>query len=216
MRRPARLERAGALTPRDRIWAAIRCFGLRHSFSVAEVMLLAEQRDDTVLAYLRGLEQAGYVNGHQGAVPEQLSRRREFRRFHLVQDVGAHAPRVTAEGEPVEQGAGREAMWNIIRRAREDFSWRDLAYRASTRKHPIAGDEAQRYIQHLAKAGYLQVAKRPTYGTKGAPARYRFITSRNSGPRPPLVTKLKQVLDGNTGAVVYDPNLQPQGGEHDQ
>ena len=57
MRRPATLERAGALTPRDRIWAAIRAFGTAGGiwFSVAEIMVLSEQRADTVLSYLTGL-----------------------------------------------------------------------------------------------------------------------------------------------------------------
>ena len=47
MRRTARLERAGALTPRDRMWAAMRGFGARgrpgaRPFSVAEIMVLDE------------------------------------------------------------------------------------------------------------------------------------------------------------------------------
>jgi len=214
MRRPARLERAGALTPRDRVWAAIRCFGKDHVFSVAEIMLLSGQRDDTALTYLRGLEKAGFVKA-LGCETSALRRRREMRRFHLVRDVGVDAPRVTGEGEPVEQGSGRNQMWQAVKVLKE-FDYRALAAAASTEKHPVSPEEAQTYCRHLKLAGYLVVARPAAFGTKGRAERLRFIRSRNTGPRAPIVTRLKEVQDANTGAIVYDPRLQLQEGEHDR
>ena len=212
MRRPARLERAGALTPRDRIWAAIRCFGKDHVFSVAEIMLLSGQRDDTALTYLRGLEKAGFIRpGAPEGTPPTLRRRREFRRFALVRDVGVDAPRVTGDGAPVEQGAGREQMWRAVK-VLKDFDCRELAAAASTEPHPVSVEEVKTYARLLARAGYLQLTVR---GGSHRAARYRFILSRNTGPRAPIVTRLKEVQDANTGAIVYDPRRQLQEGEHD-
>jgi len=165
MRRPARLERAGALTPRDRIWAAIRCFGqvgkgIARAFSVMEVMALSGQRDDTALSYLRALEKAGYVAAC-GEAPPALRRRREFRSFRLVRDCGVDAPRVKADGSPAEENAGREQMWRAAKILKE-FDYRELAAAASTEKHPVSSDEAQTYCRFLKVGGYLTVTQRGT------------------------------------------------------
>jgi hypothetical protein len=205
VRRPARLERAGALTPRDRIWAAIRMFGRDHVFSVAELLLLSEQRADTVLTYLRGLERAGFVRpGAPQGTPPALKRRREFRHFALVRDVGVDAPRVNGEGRPVEQGSGREQMWRAMKALRT-FDYRELAAAASTERHQVSPDEAQTYCRFLRLGGYLLRESHAKYGTNGTAERLRFIRSRNTGPRAPLVTAEKCVMDGNSGAIVYDP-----------
>mgnify|MGYP001620106106 CR=1 FL=1 len=95
MRRPACLERAGALTPRDRIWASMRSFGKGNGFSVAEVMVLSEQRADTVLSYLAGLQKAGFVeiSGNGKAQRPALRPRRECNVYYIVRDIGVDAPR---------------------------------------------------------------------------------------------------------------------------
>ena len=206
MRRPAKLERAGALTPRDRIWAAIRAFGLADSWSVAEIMVLSEQRADTVLSYLRGLEKAGYIRRPEARIapPRTAARpvarpRREFAVFCLVRDIGVEAPRVGADGKPVTQGIGREQLWRAMRILRGDFNWCELVAAASTERHVVSMDEAKTYVKFLARAGYL-VLMRASRGTQ--PARYRFMRARDTGPRAPLIARDKSVMDGNTGQIV--------------
>ncbi len=199
MRRPARLERAGALTPRDRIWAAIRCFGTQDFFSIAEIMVLSEQRADTVLSYVRGLLIAGYLISYTML---RQSSRRELLRFSLKRDVGVEAPRVTADGKPVTQGAGHEQMWRAMR-ALKSFDCRALAGAASTEQHPVAFSEAKTYVKLLARAGYLQ---REIKGGGALASTYRFVRARDSGPRAPLVTRDKGVMDGNTGQIVLPGN----------
>lgn len=207
MRRPAVLERAGALTPRDRIWSAVRGFGEGDAFSVAEIMLLSEQLADTVLPYVTGLVKAGYLAEDTRAARRPAARpRRECRRFRLVRDTGVRAPRVAGDGREVTQGIGREHMWNVLRRERGDFSWRDLAHRASTPEHPIAEREARDYVRALRLAGYVQRTEPARRGMGRSPERLCFVPSRDTGPRAPLITARKQVVDGNTGRIVYDPN----------
>lgn len=205
MRRPAKLERAGALTPRDRMWAAIRVFGTSGgvTFSVAEIMVLSEQRADTALSYLGGLAKAGYLADAGQAMPGFL-KRRELRRYRLVRDCGVEAPRVDADGKPVTMGIGREQLWRAMR-ILKDFDCHALAAAASTEAHLVTVADTKNYVKFLGRAGYLQVVRK----SKGTiPARYRFVRVRDTGPRPPLVNRDKSVMDGNTGQIVL------QGGAH--
>lgn len=197
MRRPAKLERAGAMTPRDRIWAAVRSFEVGHNFSVAEIMLLSEQRADTVISYLDALSKARYVDVLAHSRPVG-SPRRELRVFELKRDVGIDAPRVTADGKPVTQGVGREQMWRSMRVLKE-FDCRELALAASTAAHQVNIQETKNYVKFVARAGYLQLVKA---SHSNQPARYRFIRSRDTGPRAPLVTGDRNVFDGNTGEEI--------------
>lgn len=202
MRRPARLELSGALTPRDRIWSVIRQFGPGATWSVAEVSLLSEQRVDTVLPYVRGLVAAGYLLAHDRVMATAPTR--ELLQFHLVRDIGAIAPRVTHDGKPVTQGRGREQLWRAMRILKR-FSWRELQNAASTEEHVVAPAEAKTYITFLARAGYLSQTK-PARGAGAdglrAPAVYVFNPSMNTGPRAPMVTKTKTVFDANTGREI--------------
>lgn len=208
MRKPARLERAGALTPRDRMWAAIRDFGVGNTFSVAEIMFLSEQRADTVLPYIKGLNLAAYLTA--GVERPTQRPRREFRWYALVRDVGVEAPRVDSNGKQVTQGIGGEQMWNAMRTMKGAFGARELSIAASTEEHVVAHATAKRYARELAHAGYLAIAREST-GGRHSERLYRFIKSRNTGPRAPLITAEKQVMDGNTGQIVYDPKTTIKG-----
>jgi len=211
VRRPARLERAGALTPRDRIWAAIRRFGTEAEFSIADLMALSEQRNDTTLSYIRGLEKAGYlVAGAEQRVPA-LRQCYELRHLRLVRDVGVEAPRVDAEGKTLAGAVIQQQIWNAVRRMKgADFDWRAVMQACS---HPMTMDTLKEYLRRLARGGYLRVM---VEARARHPARYRFVTGRDTGPRAPVVDREDRVMDGNTGAVAYDPSLQFQGGEYDR
>lgn len=205
MRKPAKLERAGALTPRDRIWAAVRVFGASLGnpwFSVAEIMVLSEQRADTVLTYLSGLDKAGFVELVLELHVQKLADKcRVLKHFRLKRDVGVEAPRVTADGKPVTQGIGRDQMWRAMR-VLKSFDWRDLAAAASTEQHQVSIEEARTYTHLLSRAGYLHLERK---GFGRTTSRYRFVRSRDSGPRAPLITAKKEVMDGNTGQIVLWP-----------
>lgn len=206
MRRPARLERAGALTPRDRIWAAIRDFGIGNLFSIAEIMLLSEQRADTTLDYINALTEGGYTRAANKRPTKRP--RREFQWFVLARDIGIDAPRLDANGKPVTQGCGREQMWKAVRTLKGEFGARELALAASTEDHAVAHEEAKIYARALANGGYLNVT-RESKGGKHQERLFRFNRSRNTGPRAPIITRGKEVMDANTGAVVYTPKKGP-------
>lgn len=202
-RKPARLERAGALTPRDRMWAAIRALNgptmTASLFSPAEIALHSAQHIDTVLSYLQGLAAAGYIAQHEADRPHGRPLR-VFFQYHLVRDTGVDAPRVTVEGKPVTAGLVNEQLWLAMRALRGEFDCLALAQAVRDAGGQVSIQTVKTYVTFLARAGYLGIfaASRP-----GTQARYRFNRARNTGPRAPLITRLREVIDANTGAVVW-------------
>lgn len=204
-RRPAHLERAGALTPRDRIWAAIRALcqirpGVAHvQFSGAEVSMLSEIHVDTVMTYISGLIKAGFVSVALEGRPAAKRPRREFFLLNLARDVGVEAPRVNKDGKPVTAGLANGQMWLTLR-VLKDFNADELALAASTPEQPISIEAAVAYVAALKRGRYLAVTALSKPGTK---ARFRFIRARNTGPRAPLIQRDRSVMDANTGEVVW-------------
>ena len=198
MRRPARLERAGALTPRDRIWAAIRGFGAGGItfFSAAEIMVISEQRADTTLTYLRALAIAGFLV--EGAARHVTPRRRELNLYRLARDVGVEAPHLTEDGKPCVEHLGQQQMWSVMRKTKGAFDWRELVQACP---HPVTLHLAKVYLRLLGRAGYL-VVSRKARGT--IPARYCFIRARDTGPRAPIISQHRSVVDGNSGEVMFE------------
>src|SRR4051812_3683232 len=115
-RSPARIERVGALTPRDRMWAAIRALsryrGRRDSpVTPAEVIFLTGIHRDTVCTYFRGLQKAQppylrLVDGHRPFGNPH----RACARYELVRDVGIEAPCVSAEGRETQPAQANHQM----------------------------------------------------------------------------------------------------------
>lgn len=209
MRRPARLERAGALTPRDRMWAAIRALGVYGAaFSSVEIEFAAEQQPGAVKSYLRALAAGAFLREVSRVGPRSSLR---LRQFALERDVGVEAPRVNEKGELVTQGRSQQQMWNVLRKQKGTFDWRGVVAEASTEECRIERTAAISYLRELARAGYLIVAEKGASGSPGHgnPTTYRFFRSRNTGPRPPLVCRDGSVMDGNTGKEMA-PAGRPQ------
>lgn len=225
-RKPARLERAGALTPRDRMWAAIRALGPSPvcTFSISEVHYLANLRSplpepihvDSVDSYFRGLAAAEppYLKPAYLVNEVPGRRRSELQLYALIRDVGIEAPRVTKDGKPVTQGLGNELMWGAMK-VLKDFDHAELvgaiAEAAAKAGTSVSEETAKSYCTALCRAGYLVLVS-PNRGPH-AKARYRFVRARNTGPRAPLITKDKTVMDANTGEVVFE---QSKGGKECQ
>jgi len=182
---------------RETIWAEIRKTKGR-PFSFREIWEVTTCSRDTVREYITALVAAGYVQKlsplDTPATP-----------YKLVKDNGIEAPRVRRDGTEITQGRGREQMWRTMRILTE-FSPKDLAIHAATDNMPISEVDAKNYVYHLHKAGYLAMiatGKPGSVHTAGSQARYRFLSSKYTGPKPPMVQRVKQVYDPNTGKVVW-------------
>lgn len=193
-RKPARLERIGALTPRDRMWAAMRDFG---DFSPAEIVAATGLDPLAVIRYFKGLASAQPPYLQLVASRPARRPRRDLCRYALARDVGVDAPNVSPGGIPIKVGAANEQMW-VAMRAMREFDYLELAMTASTPEHPVKPESAKKYAYCLMLAGYLHIARDAAGRAK---ARYRFNKARNTGPRAPLVCADRSVMDANTGAI---------------
>ncbi len=171
---------------REAIWAAIR--ELRE-FTIFDLAGMADVLEKTVKDYLDGLRRAGFV--------ENVGSIRSFgggagrALYRLIHDPGVDAPRVRRDGTILPE-AGRDRLWRCMRILR-DFSITDLVVQASLPEAPVAAGEAEFYCLYLARAGYL-VELEPN-------RRYQFLPSAYTGPRAPMIRRVREVVDANTGEV---------------
>jgi len=202
-RKPAHIGHYGT---QDAIWQTIREM---ECFTIKDLICRVDQRlkvnDLTVKSYVQRLERGGYLDRID--VGQRAGARQEHA-YTLIRNTGVEAPRLRRDGTPTAQGKGREQLWRTIKILRE-FDWRDLSIAASTEKCPVAEGTAKAYCVILAQAGYLAVVRPSRPGTR---ARYKLIGSKNTGPRPPQVQKLKQLYDPNLDKVVWS-QAERQGGD---
>lgn len=170
-------ELAGGQSPRQRVWALIR--KQAGDFGLSDVRPCGVPRR-TAQPYLNGLVAAGYL----------AFGRDESRPYTLLRDNGIEAPRVRKDGSDVTQGNGNEAIWGAVS-VLDTFDAQTLADLSGA-----ALGTVKTYCLYLERAGYLTVAIKGKGGS--AATVYRAVKSRISGPRAPMITRLK---------VVYDPNL---------
>jgi hypothetical protein len=194
-----RAARAG----REGVWDTIRQL---QRFTVPDLQGATRLGVDSIRDYLHGLVAAGYVRalGPDTRREQRTSRRaNEFlpTLYELIRDAGPEAPRLRKDGSEVTQGRGRDHMWRAAKML-TTFDARDLAVYASTEECAVSEADSRHYCQYLAKAGYLAVIEP---GGPGRLARYRFVASRNTGPRAPMVQRVRQVYDPNLGRVVWRP-----------
>lgn len=193
MRKPVHLELAGGQSKRQRIWNLIR------SQNSAEFDITDVTPNDIPLStskdYLLGLSRAGYLE------PLQTGRHRERTTYQLIKDAGIEAPRVTKRGVEVAQGQGNEALWGAMQ-ALGSFNARVLAEMAGVKELTV-----KKYCAMLARAGYLTVDRQGKgIGRGGIATQYRLLVSKVSGPRPPMITRLKAVYDPNIHEIVWQQN----------
>lgn len=187
-RKPVHLAAAGPKPHgRDAIWVEIR---KQRTFTYRSLREATDIPHKTIQDYLTGLEAAGIVARRGTTDAGAVS-------FELAKDKGVHAPRVRKDGSDVEQGRATESMWSAMRMMKQ-FTPRDLAVHASTDVIPVSEVHAKDYCRHLAQAKYLRVIKPSKPGTQAV---YQFV--RFTGPKAPMIQRVKQVFDPNTGKVVW-------------
>lgn len=199
-KKPVHLQAAaGALTVRDRIWAAIRA--RRSRFTKADIAFDAKASEGTVRSYFEQLLKGGYLRPLEHRPRSTSCPHFTWTRYELARDVGIEAPRLRPDGSRATLGLVREQMWRTVRILRE-FDARELAHTASTPQRRVALTTAKDFILQLARGGYVVCARR---GRNGVYSRYRFLGSMNTGPRPPIAEKSRTIFDPNLGRVMWQP-----------
>lgn len=190
MRRAVDQMAAGGIAnPRQTVWEAARKLAgedLKRDISLAAIVAKTGVLRKTTKDYILSLVAAGYLV----ATPET-----EVWRF--ARDGGAHAPRVRRDGSPVTQGAATTNIWRSMRMLVK-FSARDLAAHSNTETVKVTEATAQAYCVMLLATGFLKVVQKAA-PVEGRRAIYRLI--RDDGPWPPMIQRVKQVYDPNTGKI---------------
>ncbi|HEY9081307.1 hypothetical protein [Magnetovibrio sp.] len=193
---------------RDAIWAAIRTLHKRNGesgFTRRDIYTECgyEISRGTIQTYTDSLTNAGII-----AITDQPGQQFQSTIYLLVKDVGAEAPRIRKDGSEVTQGLGTEAMWRTMK-ALNAFTAGELCLAASTSKAQVSEPAALDYLKFMRCAGYIREVSK---GAPGKPARYAFIRSRDPGPKPPQIQRVKQVFDPNSKTVVWPKPDAAKGG----
>lgn len=195
---------SGGKGPRQLIWESIRAKG-SDEWTAYQIARAADVTDNTVTTYLQALIKAGIIRLARRKVISNIAAENWYQ---LAIDEGLDAPRLRRDGSRVTQGLAQEQMWRSLRILPGDINARELAAHATTANAPVTDSAAEHYLGALNSAGYL-INTRVGLGLgktgKGLLARYRLNPARNTGPRPPMVCKLKVIYDANENRVVFAP-----------
>lgn len=189
------LAAKGGAFGRQAMWEAMRRL---KRFTLADLDHLNVERD-TIKTYVRSLVRGGYLKTARQA---SSGGRYTPAAYELVQDVGLEAPKLRRDGSPALQGQAREHMWRTMKMMSQ-FTPRDLSVTASTEDVAVNEEDAKSYVKHLFAAGYLS-ALRP-----GKPPRTQglYRLTKNTGPKPPMVTRAKVVFDPNLNRIAWHEDV---------
>jgi len=209
MARKPENEVATARWPQGRqvIWTAIRSLSRSQTrFTLSEIWTAtkAEIHRDTIRTYVKSLVLGGILSKSGPEKPGAASH------YKLENDPGSEAPRISRNGREVTQGLGTEAMWRTMK-IMGSFTAAELALSASTEKAIVTEETAKTYLRYLERAGFVGITLKAVRGNKGGRARYRFVRSRDPGPKPPQIQRIKQVFDPNSNTVVWPKPEQGDG-----
>lgn len=198
-RKPIQHELVGMLTPRERVWQAIRKL---REFSLLELQdaIHPVVAFGTCESYLQWLGKAGFIESSGEQVRSAKSKWQELR-YRLKKDA-FEAPRVTRAGGLVTQGIATLAMWRAMK-ALGEFDHVDIQRASSVGECQVKSETAKAYVNALARAGYFRTIRASKPGT---PSRYRLI--RDTGAHPPAITRRKSVFDRNIGKFTWEQSAQ--------
>ena len=176
----------GAPRGQEHYWKVMQQLDCEAGFTVDKVYRKCNGSKTPVKDYIGRLHKAGFLevvhSEKQGIIT---------RNYYTIAKRSRFAPKVNREGEVVPP-TKRELMWRTIRMCKK-VSRDDLVVWASLPEVQVKPNDAQDYLKHLVKAGYLK-KKGKTY-----------TLIKDTGPLPPKIQRIKQVFDPNLNKVVWTP-----------
>lgn len=185
-------QQQSRLRGQDYIWSVILELHQQGPFSLRQISEQTNASHATVSDYVTRLKKAGYLEVVDRQ-PTGFGKSLYF--LYRVARPTREAPRLRKDGSLCPP-TKREGMWRTMRMINK-FSYKDLVVTASP-EAPIKEQDAKDYCKHLSKAGYLVCLEE---GKPGKPAVYRL--ARNTGPKPPMIQRVKHVYDPNLNEVVW-------------
>lgn len=174
---------------RREIWTAIRA---AEPFTIRDITDAVKVHPKTVRDYVVALVAAGIVA--EDGVEARPRGQKDAHRYRLVRNPGAEAPRIRSDGTELPQGSAQEQMWRTMKVV-VSFTPGSLALAASTEEIEVKEAAVVDYARWLHRAGLL--SKRGET--------YTFLRHKDVGPKPPMIQRIKQVYDPNSGTVIFRP-----------
>jgi hypothetical protein len=177
---------------RDDVWKEMCNLKL---FTTSQLLRKIKMDKTTIDQYVRSLVKAGYmvrepVSAELSAGKGVCAIRYQYR---IVRE-SLEAPRVRKDGTTVTQGQGRQNIWRSMRILKR-FDLATIWAVSGTEEHPVAREEVKTYVRYLTKAGYL---KKMGEGEKAV-----YMIIRYTGPKAPMIQRVKQIWDPNLKEVVW-------------
>lgn len=185
------------MTPRERMWQAMRSLNRKGDWSIAQVTDLAYPVElSSVKTYVDSLVKAGLVTRQEVKQGKNEAGSKWAAVPHRLAVTWPSAPRIDREGKVVTQGLGVLAMWRAAR-IRKCFTPSELARDASVGQIQVKLSTAKQYCIALSKSGHFALVKKGT----GSTVESQYKLARNTGPHAPAITRAKVVFDRNEGAM---------------
>lgn len=169
---------------RDAVWPIIRAF--EGKFVFKQLLLKTDMHATSVREYLKLLVKAGFVS-------------RSGNYYQLIKDNGREAPRINSSGQVVIESTKSEAIWRAVRILGE-FDVTEIIIALTSLEVPTTPGYVKDYLTNLCKARYIVMSSE---GAPGKKARYRFVESRYTGPKPPKIQRNTAIFDANLNKVVW-------------
>ena len=181
-------EAASYRLSRQSIWLEIR----QHADDFTSQLIVdrTQAKGNTTRGYIASLRKAGIIqeiyreNPKKGGAP--------ILHYSLLKDTGYQAPVVNEKGEVYQIAAKQKAMWNTLRITQMFLTVKQLAIFSSTAEVEVFEKTASVYISKLYLAGYLK-----KNGNK-----YQLHKHMNTGAKPPMLQRDRQVFDQNLNQIM--------------
>ncbi|NDV27745.1 helix-turn-helix domain-containing protein [Desulfovibrio sp. JC010] len=181
-------QQAAKNAPRgqEHYWKVMQQLDCEAGFTVDAVYRKCNGPKNQVRDYIGRLHKAGFLEVVRSEKEGIITRH-----YYTIAKRSRFAPKVRRDGTIVSP-TKREVMWRTIRMHKR-VTRDDLVVWASLPEVPVKPNDAQDYLKHLTKAGYLRRNGKT----------YTLI--KNTGPLPPKIQRIKQVFDPNLNKVVWTP-----------
>ena len=177
-------------------WEIIRDLDVAGPWTVPAIEAETCDRKSCIARYVQRLVKAGIARLVAAETRQNRPLAKQYRLVSRPKD----APRIRADGSLIVS-TGQECLWRGMR-VLKTFNVRELAIASRTEGVKVTEAMAQRYVELLARAGYLALAKERT-GKFGLRT-WRLKPAMNTGPLSPTILHAVAIYDRNLRKVMGD------------
>lgn len=180
----------------DGYWRVIRVLDAKGPWTVPMVEGETNAAASSVGAYVRKLAKAGFAAVVRAEVKHNRPEPKQYRLLKSPKE----APRIRPDGSII-LSSQQECMWRVLRSPiGRGVTVRELAFAASLPEQPVKELAAQRYVELLARAGYLALVRARV--SRHDLNIWRLKPDMDTGPLSPTLLRVDSIYDRNLRKVM--------------